>query len=342
MSGILSDIYNPTHLVVDVRSPLEFQRGHVPGAVNIALFTDEERAQVGTAYVKEGREKAIGFGLEFVGPRLSEYIACAHHHMNRTQASDMLMYCWRGGMRSASMAWLFSTANIPVTTIDRGYKSYRTEVFREIEKSRKFVVISGPTGSGKTNVLHALRERGEQVIDFEAIANHKGSAFGALGMPPQPTSEHAMNEIHRELVKLDNSKRIFIEDESQTIGTVALHIPLFTLISNAPRIVLDIPIDERIKSLAADYGSENKEQVLASIEKIGKKLGGTRLKAVVGSYLKGDIETAVELVLSYYDKAYDFSLQQRSETIKCRISSNTGDANKLADRVIEAANKYLA
>jgi len=342
MQGILDEIYNPKHLVVDVRSPSEFEHGHVPGAVSIALFTDEERAAVGTAYAHEGKDKAIGFGLDVVGPRMNEYIAQVREHLARTQADDVIMYCWRGGMRSASMAWLFRTVDIHVTTIEHGYKAYRHAVLDALERPWKLVVIGGRTGTGKTHIIRALRERGEQVIDLEHIANHRGSSFGALGLPPQPTSEHAMNLVHKELMHFDASRRIFIEDESHAIGTVALHEPFFRSILHAPRFIIDLPTEVRVGMLVEEYGSQPSTDITESFQRIGKKLGGARLKAALAAYNKGEKALAVELALQYYDSTYDYALKQRSDTVKAKLAANAFDANVLADRVIATADRYFA
>ena len=175
--------------IVDVRSPKEYQLAHIPGAINIPLFNDAERAMVGTTYKHEGREKAITQGLELVGPKMAEFVAEGKRILQEHQAVYITMHCWRGGMRSKSMATLFNFAGIPTLTITGGYKVYRNAVQQSFANPLHLIVLGGKTGSAKTAILQALQQQGEQIIDLEKLANHKGSAFGQLGEDPQPSSE---------------------------------------------------------------------------------------------------------------------------------------------------------
>ncbi|RPI68717.1 MAG: tRNA 2-selenouridine(34) synthase MnmH, partial [Ignavibacteriae bacterium] len=172
-------------MLIDVRSPGEYDHGHIPGAVNIPLFTDHERAVVGTSYKQDSPEAAMDVALKIVGPKLYGYVEQVRLS---TDDKRLTLYCWRGGMRSSSMAWLFRTVGYDVDVLPGGYKAYRRRVHEVLEYPWNFAVIGGRTGSGKTKVLKILHDAGEQVLDLEAIAHHKGSAFGALNQPPQPTT----------------------------------------------------------------------------------------------------------------------------------------------------------
>ncbi|HLG04366.1 MAG TPA: tRNA 2-selenouridine(34) synthase MnmH, partial [Bacteroidia bacterium] len=194
--------------VIDVRSPGEFAHGHIPGAINLPLFSDEERAKVGTVYKKDGREQAILLGFELVGPKMADF---SRKGMELAVAKRILVHCWRGGMRSGVVAWVFETVGLEVFTLQKGYKAYRNFVLKEFEKPLNLRIVGGETGTGKTEILHALRKKGEQVIDLEAIAAHRGSAFGALGQPAQPTSEQFENDLHHAISELDPAKIIWIE-----------------------------------------------------------------------------------------------------------------------------------
>lgn len=193
--------------VIDVRTPSEFSGGHIRGAINIPLFSDEERAIVGTVYKKEGEEEAILKGLDFVGPKMSDLLKQGVEAAGR--GKKLLIHCWRGGRRSASMAWLFSQGGIDCRLLEGGYKSYRTYVFEILGQKRNIIVVGGMTGSGKTEILKEIAIMGEQVIDLEGLANHRGSAFGAIGMPPQPTTEHFANILFDEIRTLDAKKKTF-------------------------------------------------------------------------------------------------------------------------------------
>ena len=170
-------------LLLDVRSPGEYESGHIAGAVNFPLFTDQERAAVGTLYKEKGPDQAILLGLEFVGPKMAEFVREAHRINPRKK--PMRMYCFRGGQRSHSMAWLLEGSGFPVTLLKGGYKAYRREAIRSFREPQKVMVLSGCTGCGKTRILQALKERGRQILDLEELSLHKGSAFGGYHQPPE-------------------------------------------------------------------------------------------------------------------------------------------------------------
>lgn len=298
--------------IVDVRSPKEYQLAHIPGAINIPLFNDAERAMVGTTYKHEGREKAITQGLELVGPKMAEFVAEGKRILQEHQAAYITMHCWRGGMRSKSMATLFNFAGIPTLTITGGYKVYRNAVQQSFANPLHLIVLGGKTGSAKTAILQALQQQGEQIIDLEKLANHKGSAFGQLGEDPQPSSEYFENLLFEKIQQLDSTKRIWIEDESHLIGKVFIPETFWEQMRNAQVIYCDFPIEERINYLVTTYGNFDHEGVIESVKRITKKLGGQHAKAALEAYEAGDLKKATEIVLVYYDKTYNFGLSKRN------------------------------
>ena len=298
--------------IVDVRSPKEYQLAHIPGAINIPLFNDAERAMVGTTYKHEGREKAITQGLELVGPKMAEFVAEGKRILHEHQAAYITMHCWRGGMRSKSMATLFNLAGIPTLTITGGYKVYRNAVQQSFANPLHLIVLGGKTGSAKTAILQALQQQGEQIIDLEKLANHKGSAFGQLGEDPQPSSEYFENLLFEKIQQLDSTKRIWIEDESHLIGKVFIPETFWEQMRNAQVIYCDFPIEERINYLVTTYGNFDHEGVIESVKRITKKLGGQHAKAALEAYEAGDLKKATEIVLVYYDKTYNFGLSKRN------------------------------
>ena len=298
--------------IVDVRSPKEYQLAHIPGAINIPLFNDAERAMVGTTYKHEGREKAITQGLELVGPKMAEFVAEGKRILQEHQAAYITMHCWRGGMRSKSMATLFNFAGIPTLTITGGYKVYRNAVQQSFANPLHLIVLGGKTGSAKTAILQALQQHGEQIIDLEKLANHKGSAFGQLGEDPQPSSEYFENLLFEKIQQLDSTKRIWIEDESHLIGKVFIPETFWEQMRNAQVIYCDFPIEERINYLVTTYGNFDHEGVIESVKRITKKLGGQHAKAALEAYEAGDLKKATEIVLVYYDKTYNFGLSKRN------------------------------
>ncbi|MEM1122557.1 MAG: tRNA 2-selenouridine(34) synthase MnmH, partial [Bacteroidota bacterium] len=218
----------------DVRSPAEFAKGHIPDAVNLPLFTNEERGIVGTIYKKENPRKAMLQGLEFVGPKMRWLIEAVE---KVTTNKQIAVHCWRGGKRSGSVAWLLGMAGLEVHTINGGYKAYRTHILNTFfEQKLNLVVLGGKTGCGKTKILKAIRAAGEQVIDLEGLANHKGSAFGFIGEPCPPTVEQFENNLFHQFSQLDLDRRIWVENESKRIGKVLIPQGFWEQMKAAPLI----------------------------------------------------------------------------------------------------------
>jgi tRNA 2-selenouridine synthase len=295
--------------VVDVRSPAEYEQGHVPGAFSMPLFTDEERADVGTIYVQVGREPALQRGLEYVGPKLAGFVQQGRDVAN---GRPIVLYCWRGGMRSGSMAWLLRTAGLDVHVIDGGYKAYRKRVHALLGMPWDLRVVTGYTGSGKTHYLHSLAEQGEQVLDIEAICRHKGSSYGALGEQPQPTTEHAMNMMADVLAGFDLQRPVWVEDESRKVGHVVLPDALFDRMQAGTMVMLDVPRDVRIQNLVNDYGGYHVEDLIVATERIRRRLGGEQCTAAIEAIRAGDLAAAAAMLLEYYDSAYDHYMKYRA------------------------------
>lgn len=319
--------------VVDVRTPAEFARGHIPGAVNMPVFSNDERAVVGTLYKKEGRDEAVMKGLEFVGPKLAGF---AREAEKLAVDGSILVHCWRGGMRSGSMAWLFRTAGLKASVLDGGYKAYRTYFRDQLEsKNWNFVVIGGPTGSGKTDVLYALAEKGEQILDLEGLAKHKGSAFGALGQEKQPTTEQFENDIHEQFQSFDPEKYIWVEGESRFIGRVYIPDLLFSKLMKAPLVMYQLTKDLRIERLVKDYGVFDNELLKHSVLKIQKRLGGVRTKQALAALDDKNYHKVADITLQYYDKGYANSLSRRDEPVLV-LNEEKDDPEFVADKLIKS------
>ena len=298
----------PQSVVIDVRTPAEFKQGHIAGSVNIPLFTDEERVVVGTLYKKVGKDAAIDKGLEFVGPRMATMVSQARKLYN---GNPLLLYCWRGGMRSNSVAWLFNTAGIEAHTVVGGYKSYRREFGHYLQKTWNYIVVGGATGSGKTDLLKALETSGNQVVDLEGLAHHKGSSFGAIGEQPQPSSEQFENMIFEKMLTFNIAKPVWLENESRTIGKVFIPQKMFADMEKCLLIRLQVPLETRVKRLVRDYTLCNKEDLLNAVERITKRLGGVAAKRAKEAIEVGDFALAAEILLAYYDKTYEYGFAER-------------------------------
>ncbi len=323
--------------IVDVRTPSEFMQGHIPGAVNIPLFSDEERAEVGTLYKKKGKTEAILMGLDFVGPRMSHLLKQGIGHAG--EKKEILIHCWRGGMRSASMAWLFSQAGLSCFLLEGGYKNYRNHILSYFAGDRRAVIIGGLTGSGKTNILKRLGELGEQVIDLEGLACHKGSAFGSLGMGIQPSSEHFANLLYAEMSRTDPGRRLFLEDESRNIGTVFMPDEVYGLIRRSHLLALMSAPATRLEKLAGEYGTFPVEELIGSVRKIEKRLGHELAGKAVEAITEGRIRDAIEIVLVYYDKSYTYGLEKRDRSAVTIIETDTTETEINVALILEAADK---
>jgi tRNA 2-selenouridine synthase len=320
--------------VLDVRSPGEFARARIPGAISFPIFDDEQRAAVGTCYKQKGKDKAIELGLEFVGPQLATWVKKAK---KLAVDNTVLVHCWRGGMRSGSMSWLFETAGLQVKILIGGYKAYRNEVLDIFERPIPFRVLGGKTGSGKTEILPELAKRGQQVLDLEGLAHHRGSAFGHLGLEAQPTSEHFENEVHRVLSGLDYSREIWVEDESRHIGQVFMGASLYNQLREAPVVFLDIDAVYRLPHLVKVYASYPKEDLATALGKIKKRLGLDRYAIAMEALEAGDFSLVAEITLHYYDKAYMYGLGQREESKITRIEVKTLDPIEQTDQLLAYA-----
>ena len=305
--------------VLDVRSPGEFTHAHIPGAFNLPLFNDEERKAVGTAYKQQSREEAIKIGLDFFGVKMKamvEEVEKITGNRQLTVAHCLLLHCWRGGMRSAGVAWLLDLYGFKVYTLVGGYKAYRKWVLAKFEKEYDFSIIGGYTGSGKTLLLHELAKEGQTIIDLEGLAHHKGSAFGALGEKDQPKQEMFENLLAGSLQlagsrELHPASGIWLEDESQRIGNLQIPMPLWNTMRKSPVYFLDIPFEERLNYLTQEYGKFEKEKLVNAVIRIQKRLGGLETKNAINHLLENNQRECFRILLTYYDKWYSKGLHNR-------------------------------
>lgn len=324
------------HLVLDVRSEGEYQHGHILHATNLPLFNNEERKIIGTAYKQQGKNEAILLGLDFAGKKMSEFVRFVKP---RVSDNKIFVHCWRGGMRSGSMAWLLNLFGYEVHVLTGGYKAYRHYVLQQIAQPFKLVVIGGKTGSGKTDVLLKLKEKGEQVIDLEGLANHKGSAFGALGLPPQPSTEHFENMLADELKHFDLNKRVWIEDESKTVGRVFLDLNLWRNMCASPVFVIELPMEIRLQRLVRDYGVQPATGLEEAITNIKRRLGNEQWKNAMDAVQAGNFAGAAKITLYYYDKAYDKGLAMKETKEIFRYVFETDDVANMAGVLVKAAKE---
>lgn len=298
--------------ILDVRSPAEHARGHIPGSVGFALFDDEERANVGRRYTQVGHEEAVELGFEYAGPKCAAFVRRARGLAYR---GDVRVHCWRGGMRSQSMAWVLATAGLSVRVLDGGYKAYRRWVRRTLASPRPLVVLGGMTGTAKTQLLQHLAADGEAVIDLEGVANHRGSTFGGLMMPPQPSTEHFENLLAERWATFADRDVVWIEAESRRVGNCYVPDELFSHMEAAPAVEVVRSKDERIDWLVSQYGEAATADLVAATRRIHKRLGGQRTRAAVEAIERGDLREACAIILEYYDRTYRYDLEKRGASL---------------------------
>ncbi len=305
-----------SELVIDVRTPAEFEQGHIIGATNLPLFTNEERVLVGTCYKQQGRQPAILLGFELIGGRWAEYIRTVEKHLTSVQPNSkkVFVHCWRGGMRSGAMAWALNMYGFDVYVLKGGYKTYRRYCVDTFETPYPIVILSGKTGCAKTNTLLEMQKLGEQIIDLEGLAHHQGSSFGSKGNEYQPSQEQFENTIAHELRQLDTTKRIWFENESIVIGRREVPRGIFEQMRTAQIIDIQLPAEERVDFLNDDYGVLDKEFLKESVLKISKRLGPNETKLSLLAIDENRMKDFIRQVLVYYDKTYQRGQEKREKS----------------------------
>jgi len=299
--------------VVDVRSEGEYQSGHIQNAINIPLLNNQERVLVGTDYKQKGQLEAIKTGFRLVGPRLLDIITEAERV---TSSKEVLVHCWRGGMRSNNFCQFVGMAGIKTHSLKGGDKTYRQKALESFLQPLNLILLTGCTGSGKSEILRGLKASGQQVIDLETLASHKGSAFGGLFMNPQPTTEQFQNNLFEEILQLDPQQPIWVEDESIAIGHIFLPRDFWLQMNNSSLVQVLVDKDVRVKRLVEEYGKADKDEFLAIMSKIVKRLGGQHFNTAKQKLLEDDMQAVMQVLLTYYDKAYLHSIEKRKDKMK--------------------------
>jgi tRNA 2-selenouridine synthase len=323
--------------LLDVRSPAEFAQGHIPGASNLPLFDDAERVEIGTLYKGQGREAAVLRGLALVGPRLESLAASLAAWAASSPGQPLRLLCWRGGLRSDSVAWLAGRLGLPTLLLAGGYKAYRRWVLAQFERPWPLRLLGGRTGTGKTELLLALRERGVAVLDLEGLANHRGSSFGGLGLPPQPSSEHYENLLAAGLHALEGAGAIWLEAESAQVGRCRIPRGLWLQMRAAPVLEVRRPLEWRVQQLVAVYGCQAPEQLIAATERIARRLGPQRTREALGAIARRDWAEACRQMLDYYDRCYDHELAAHPSPAMAPLDLGDRDAAQAAQRLLNWA-----
>lgn len=333
---------SPVRPTIDVRSPGEFAAGHIPNAVNIPLFSDDERAEIGTAYKNRGKNKAIALGLRRVGEKADVLLRSLSQF---SEGENVFVHCWRGGMRSEAFNWLACQSGLTATRITGGYKAFRRAAHLCFAQPMEIVILSGYTGVGKTALLQDLKAEGEQVIDLEAIACHRGSAFGGIGQPTQPTVEQFENNLFVCWRLLDSSRPIWLEDESQSIGKVNVPLPLWKQMRAAPGIFAEADRESRIELLVREYGDLPAKALGDAIGRVKKRLGGLRYQQAMAALENKQIAHFADIALQYYDDAYNTAAKKRPRAklskftlTKAGFAEHLGELKQLGHELLKSKN----
>lgn len=302
-------------VLVDVRSPSEFKNFTIPGSINIPFFDDAERAEIGTLYKQVSVEAAKERGLEIISAKLPEFI-----REFKDIKKEIVVFCWRGGMRSRTTATLLGLMNIHVHRLEGGIRMYRKWIVGELEQmaapSRAFV-LNGFTGAGKTRVLKALQEEGYPVVDFEGMANHKGSIFGQIGLEPHNQKVFDALLVHQ-LRKLKDEPYVLFEAESHRIGKVVIPPFLCELKNDSTHLVIDMPMEERVQEILRDYHPEDHQQeCMDAFQRIKSRIHVPIAKQIEADLETGNFASGVQLLLEhYYDSRYKHTELQYPDSQK--------------------------
>lgn len=300
-------------LLIDVRSPAEYAHSHIPGAVSLPLFSDEERAIVGTLYKKEGKEVAVQKGLSFVSPRLNEFIDQINLLSAHTNQRSLIVYCARGGMRSRSLAMLFECANFHVFQLIGGYKAYKQYLRTTAEQRTNLILLGGKTGSGKTAILRELSRLGEQVIDLEGEACHRGSTYGALGQKAQPSQEQFIVTILTQLALFDPKKAVWIEHEGNRLGDLFVPQELWNNMLKASVVLINVPTEYRKQRLIQEYGAFSTAELIRCTTLLESRLGSEATKKICVALSSGDVEHVVTILMEHYDRSYAHATERDAQ-----------------------------
>ncbi|MBK9107927.1 MAG: tRNA 2-selenouridine(34) synthase MnmH [Saprospiraceae bacterium] len=338
--SIHSNLYKDDWVLVDVRSPAEYLKGHIPTAINIPLFTNEERAEIGILYKEKGKQQAVLKGLELAGSKLHQF---AKEAFRLSKGRPLFCYCWRGGMRSASMAWLFNMAGIQTHILEGGYKAYRNFVLNGFQKMKlQILILGGKTGIGKTKLLMQLKQIGEPVLDLEGIAHHKGSAFGWIGEEVQNTNEQFENNLHKELASIESQYNyVWLENESRSIGSNFIPEALWNQMKSSVLIDVQRSLERRVEILVESYATTNAQDLILSFQKIEKRLGHEATAKAIQAIEVNNLREAAAIALFYYDKCYTYNLEQNQspEIIHCTFGDNSED--EIIDELLRYKNIIL-
>lgn len=311
-------------ILVDVRSPEEFEEATIPGAVNIPLFTNEDRKVIGTVYTKESVEKAKELGVKAASRRLP----VIYEEITKLEKKydSLVLFCARGGMRSSSLVSLLTPLGVNTFKLTGGYKGYRAHVNKELPKvisGVKFVVIHGNTGVGKTKILKTLKDMGEDVLDLEECANHRGSLLGSVGLGA-PRSQKMFESLVLENLENRRSDLVFVEGESKRIGNVIIPEFLFKAMEAGIHIKVEADLNYRVSNILEEYVGRNNDEIIDALNLLRKHISSGKIDKYIEMVKGNEFEEVIEeLMIKYYDPMYENREYDFAAIIQNRDIRNT-------------------
>ncbi|MBM7659259.1 tRNA 2-selenouridine synthase [Bacillus mesophilus] len=331
--------------LIDVRSPSEYKEFHIPGAISLPIFTDEERAKVGTIYKQEGNEFAKDIGVELLSKKLPALFKQIKELSHNVESKPLVVYCWRGGMRSKSIVTMMSSLDISILQLEGGIRSYRKLIIEELaahSSSKQYIVLEGLTGTKKTDILTELEKLDYPVINIEELASHRGSIFGQIGLKPRSQKEFESLLYHR-LMELKNSPYYIIEAESKRLGSILLPDFLLQGKERGERIHINLDLQSRAKTICETYHYEqHKIEFEDAINRLERHFSSEVNQSLKDLLQQQDIESVVAILLKeYYDPKYEYTSQKYTTRVHTlEIHSLQDGVNKVSQKIDELVKSY--
>jgi tRNA 2-selenouridine synthase len=342
----VQEVLQGTYPLIDVRSPSEYEEFHIPGAINIPIFSDQERAQVGTIYKQLGKEAAKELGVSILSKKLPQLYEKVKEVNQAIPNHPMVVYCWRGGMRSRSIVSVMGMLEVPIFQLEGGIRSYRQLIMDELEQAqtntKKYIVLEGLTGTNKTDILDKLEEQGYPVINIERLVNHRGSVFGQIGLKARSQKEFE-SLLYMRLIELKDSTYYIIEAESKRVGNVVIPEFLMAGKENGVRIHVEMELEKRVQNICTTYRlHEHSEQFEEAISRIRKRLPLDTYNEISELLKINDYERIVLLLLrDYYDPMYDYAAQKYNSPIHTISFKHVDEGlEKVTELIKEIVNSY--
>ncbi|WP_163468858.1 tRNA 2-selenouridine(34) synthase MnmH [Fusobacterium sp. IOR10] len=319
------------YVLIDARSPKEFLEQGIPGAVNIPALLDDERAEVGTAYVKQSKEKAKEIGIQRISKRLPEIFKNINELSKKYDR--LIFYCSRGGMRSGSLEVLFNTLGFKTMKLQGGYKSYRQyilENIHEINKNKEYIVLHGRTGEGKTKILEKLEEKGYSVLNLEKMADHKGSFFGGVCETREQSQKRFDGEIFNRLIK-DTKGYFLVESESKRIGNIYINENIYSSIVNGKHLFVSTSMKNRVEIIMEDYADAKISELEECLLKVARYISKERYEKYHSLLIEGKLAELSEILMEkYYDPLYDVGINKYTYD----VNINYEDVDEAVEEIV--------